>query len=415
LRAGPSVLEYRALLLAGEGDTVAIGTHRSAVWEDHMTRVLDLDDVRVHRVERATGGNLAAAALEDGALLDLAVERASRAGRLNVRPYLSTDAAWRVAAEVADRSGAPVTVAGPPPPLAERVNDKLWFGRTARALLGRDATPPTGSADGLRELAAAIRELGAPDTKLAVKLTSAAAGQGNLVLPKTALSGSPDALRTMLRELLEALAWEDGFPLQVSVWEAPVRASPSVQTWIPRSSDPVVEGVLEQRFEGDAAAFAGVAPSTLPHATQQALARDATRMATLFQQLGYYGRCSFDAILVGPDTDDATIHWIECNGRWGGGSIPMTAAERIVGDWRSHPFASLCHEEKTDRRVDTDTAHRVLDELLLQPGSAAGVLLTSPTSLETGLGLDLLAVAGSRDEADRLVATARRRLLGEAA
>ena len=40
---------------------------------------------------------------------------------------------------------------------------------------------------------------------------------------------------------------------------------------------------------------------------------------------------SLDALLTGQDMSNAELHWIECNGRWGGVSIPMTAARNLPG------------------------------------------------------------------------------------
>src|SRR5690606_17302709 len=113
---------------------------------------------------------------------------------------------------------------------------------------------------------------------------------------------------------------------------------PSVQLWIPprpaaeegAPADPVVEGVFTQLL-GSAGEFMGGAPSRLPAAVQARLAQEAVYLGGLLQALGYVGRCSLDAILVGDDPHGATPHWIECNGRWGGMSIPMTLANRLVG------------------------------------------------------------------------------------
>jgi len=60
-------------------------------------------------------------------------------------------------------------------------------------------------------------------------------------------------------------------------------------------------------------------------------ASEALTLASPLQSLGYIGRASFDALLVGASPEQATIHWIECNARWGGVSIPMTAARRLLG------------------------------------------------------------------------------------
>ncbi len=411
--AGPSVLEYRALLLAAEHDEVAIGVHRSPAFENHVRGLLGLRDVAVHRIERASGGWLAAAALEDDTLLDRLAGTARRAGSFTVRPYIAGPRIWELAREIARRAGVAVAVTGPPPALTERVNDKLWFTQQATALLGAGSTPPAAQADDLEELVARVRELGGGQNQVAVRLRSAAAGEGNLVIPRPAIAGArPDALEAMLGELFWVLDWDDIFPLQVAVWESPVLVSPSVQTWIPPAADgpPLVEAVLEQQFEGEGGTFCGVVPSTLPDPAQDRLAREAALLATLFQELGYFGRCSFDAILVDHEPASAAIHWVECNGRWGGASIPMTAAERLVGDWRRQPFAVRSLERPTPRIAAEDALDR-LGELLLRPGGSEGVVLLSPTALETGRGLDLMALAGSGHRAARIADRARDRLL----
>ena len=413
--AGPSVLEYRGLLLAGDDDLVAVGVHRSPAFEAYTRRLLDLRRAPVHQVARASGGRLAAAARQDRTLMDRLVSTARAAGTLTVRPYIATDEAWGLARDIAGRAGVEVAVAGPPPALTRRVNDKLWFTAQATALLGEGSTPPAAPAQDLEELVDRIRELGGPRDEVAVRLRSAAAGEGNLVIPKTAITASPPAaLESMLGELFWVLDWADIFPLQVAVWESPVLASPSVQTWIPRAGDgrPLAEGVMEQRFEGGGSTFCGAVPATLPSTVQERLAREAMLLATLFQELGYFGRCSFDAILVEADPGSTAIHWVECNGRWGGTSIPMTAAERLVGDWRRNPFvvASLVRTEGP--RIRADRALDRLGELLLEPGGVEGVLLLSPTALEIGRGVDLMALAGSPDRAAWLADQARERLLG---
>ncbi len=413
--AGPHLLEYRSLLLAANGDQIALGVRRSPAFEDHVMAVLGLSDVPVTRVEGAGTGWLAAAAGRDPALLDEVARRARAAGRLNLRPYVSTRAVWGLARRIAARARVPVTVAGPTPVLADRTNDKLWFTRQVTALLGRGAVPPSAAASDQEELAERILQLGGHHAHVAVRLRSASSGEGNLVIPTDVLGDPrPSALASMLRKLFGALEWDDVFPLQVAVWEEPVLASPSVQTWVPAPDEgpPVVEGVFEQRTDDRQSAFAGATTSDLPDGRQAEMARDARIIAGLFQELGYFGRCSFDAILVGDRPETALIHWVECNGRWGGASIPMTAVERITGDWTRHPFVVLSLDRPGGRPLPADAAYDRLAELLLMPGSKEGALLLSPSSLEAGRGLDLLAIAGGREAATRLAEEARRRLLG---
>lgn len=51
--------------------------------------------------------------------------------------------------------------------------------------------------------------------------------------------------------------------------------------------------------------------------------------------------CSFDAILVGKEMENAKLHWVECNGRWGGVSIPLALAQRLTHQWPSPPSVSI--------------------------------------------------------------------------
>lgn len=412
---GPSPLEYRALLLASDDDLVAIAAHRSPAFEEYIQELLGVAGVQVHRVEQASAGNLADAALEDEELLEQCVERARSTGGLSVRPYQASRSIWRLADEIGRRADVRVTVEGPPPALAERVNDKVWFTEQVRAVLGSGAVPPSVPAADLEELIERIRDLGSEHDEVAVRLRSGAGGEGNLVIPMSAIAGStPAALQAMLRHLFGILEWEDVFPLQVAVWEAPVIASPSVQLWIPLRGDgpPIVEGVFEQRVNEATGEFEGVTTTSLPDGLQDEIATGAGALATLFQELGYFGRCSFDTILVGPDLDSAVLHWVECNGRWGGASIPMTAAERITGDWTQRPFAVLSLRHEQGPRVSTEQVLELLDEVLLSPNGQEGVFPTSPTALETGMGLDLMAIAGTRKRAEDLLRSARQRIHG---
>ena len=98
----------------------------------------------------------------------------------------------------------------------------------------------------------------------------------------------------------------------VTAWEVPVLASPSAQLWIPAPDDggPVVEGVFDQTVVGEVAAFGGVAPSALPPNWRNRVATEEVRLGTLLQVLGYFGRCSFDSILIGRDMMRAELHWV---------------------------------------------------------------------------------------------------------
>ncbi len=155
--------------------------------------------------------------------------------------------------------------------------------------------------------------------------------------------------------------------------------------------------------------FSGAAPSRLSPAWQERLARQAARIGCLFQELGYFGRCSFDCILVGGDETRAELHWVECNGRWGGVSIPMTLGNRLFGDWTCRPPVII---ERCDLAWPRRTFAEVLDLLggdLYRPGvRESGTVVLSPGRIEQGSGYELMVlgvtVEAARQQAERLAA-----------
>ena len=219
---------------------------------------------------------------------------------------------------------------------------------------------------------------------MALKLTHSAASGGNLVFNSSEITGlSTVDLRNRLLQAMHASGWREDYPIQVTVWEEPLVGSPSVQLWIPLARDgrPIVEGIFDQEVTGRIARFSGAVPSTLPSQWRERIALEALQLATLFQQLGYFGRCSFDSVIFGPDLARAELHWVECNGRWGGVSLPMTLANRLSGDWSRGGFVIA------SRRSPTSAVRE------------GGAILLCPGRLESGSGVDLLFLAASPEEA----------------
>src|SRR5947209_3300769 len=165
------------------------------------------------------------------------------------------------------------------------------------------------------------------------------------------------------------------FPLVAGAWDDPVVDSPSVQLWVPPAGEglPVVEGVFSQVLKGARGTFVGAAPTWLPPEWQARLAGEAVRLAMLFQALGYVGRCSFDAVLAGHDLASAAVHWVDANGRWGGVSIALTAANRLVGDWQRRPFVIV---QRSGLHMEPRALPAVLDDL--------GPLAFKPSDGRTG-------------------------------
>jgi len=140
------------------------------------------------------------------------------------------------------------------------------------------------------------------------------------------------------------------------------------------------------------------------------LASEGTRLAVLLQELGYFGRCSFDAVISGPDLDNAELHWIECNGRWGGVSLPMTLANRLSGGSHGGIVIMQASGMTVPRRSMPEISAVLGEALFATPGSKEGIVILSPTVFELGTGLHLMAIAGTQARAETIADDAFQRL-----
>jgi len=398
--AGNAYYAYRALLLAGDGDKVALDVPRVPGFERYCRETLKLGRIDLIRPEGNEWRNsITMRCVKDGVFLERAAQMAREAGGLNILPYMSTGGAWRLAAEISHQSKAEICVVGPPPRLTQCVNDKVWFAELLAKALGPQALPPSYSVFGPAALAYRISALARRFPALVVKIPNSASSTGNLIYESQELSGiSLRSLKEQVTQQLRQRGWGGEFPLIVTAWESPLISSPSVQIWIPNAgdADPIIEGIFDQALIGEQLEFAGAAPAELPGPTQECVARDAIRLAYLLQCLGYYGRCSFDGILVGQDGEATELHWVECNGRWGGVSIPMTLVNRLTGDWRRHPFVI---SDRSDlhghgRRFE-DLLAQFKDNLFLPGDSEEGLIFLSPSRMEDGTGFEVLYIAPS--------------------
>ena len=412
--AGDAAFSYRALLLAGDHDMVVVEAPRCRAFEAYCRKTLDLGEAEVLVPALARPrDSLATRCANDGRLVGRAAQLARGGGCLNVVPYMGTGGVWMLARRIAERSNVEVRVAAPLPRLTRRINDKLWFARCVADVLGKSALPPTYATYGPSALAARAANLARSHASVAIKLTDSASSAGNIVLDSSSIGSlSLGGLRERLLSALRRAGWRSAFPLMVTAWERAIIASPSVQIWIPPRDQglPIVEGIFDQTISGREGAFVGAAPTSLSEPWRQRVADDAVRLAFLFQQLNYFGRCSFDAILVGQTASTAELHWIECNGRWGGVSIPMTLVNRLLGDWRRAPFIIA---ERADLHGTPRDLAAVLEELgdaLYRPGGATGgVIVLSPGRIENGTGFEIIVLDRSaeaaRQRADTLSTT----------
>ncbi len=404
--------EYRLSLLARPGDMAVFGDEPHCDFERYRCQQIGLGpivSINARRVPSHPLLPLAERCLLDGAAFLEIVERTQWAGGLSIVPHIGMGSVWRLAAAVADATSLDVCVASPPPRLTRRVNDKLWFARLAAEILGETALPPTYAAYGPAVLADRIRSLARSAERVVVKVPDSAGAAGNVCLAaREVADASLWDIKNRMLGVLRALGWYDTYPLLVGVWDVPVLSSPSVQLWIPAVTEgpPIIEGVFEQILEGEERSFVGSVPAELPERWQRRLAEDAMRLASALQFLGYFGRCSLDTLLVGQTLDSASLHWIECNGRWGGVSVPMTIVNRLTSGRAKPKFVVV--QRTGDSRPPQAFADvlRALDGILFKPGShEEGIILLSPVEIEAGRGVQMLAcaetVAVARELSDR--------------
>jgi hypothetical protein len=400
-RAGDAAYSYRALLLAAEGDLVAIAPPRSTGFEDYCRNLLGLGRVEVVApVDTAVPRALAVRCANDEALLGRVAEVAKQGGGLNIVPYMGTGGVWMLAGRIAARAGMPVRVAAPPPRLMRRVNDKIWFAARVGEVLGAQAAPTSTAVYNLASLAGQTAMLAKRHRCVAVKIPDSASSVGNIILHSRDLRNvALRRLRSDAVSLLRSVGWRGAFPLMVTAWEESILASPSVQVWIPDRTEgpPVVEGIFDQMVVGPARVFSGAAPSDLPTPWRRRLAQESARLACLFQDLGYFGRCSFDSIIVGEDLAVAELHWVECNGRWGGVSIPMTLANRLLGDWTARPPVIVGRADLHGPPRDFAAILADLEGDLFRPGTRdTGAVILSPGRIEAGTGYELMVLGRSK-------------------
>ncbi|WP_114520768.1 hypothetical protein [Altererythrobacter sp. ZODW24] len=403
--------EYRILGLARPGDFCLISKQRNASFERYLGKLfggaqpvilkVDRGDIRLRRT-------LAAACLENETAMSQLVDAASIAGTLNICPYLSSGYDWLLGAEIARRSGCPVQICAPLPQLSRLVNDKLWFAHQVRAIMGKDAVPPTYSVYGPIAAATILSRLARQYEKLIIKLPASAGSMGNLVLESAIVrSVSLTELRNNILLRLRLMGWDDRYPILVGVWEAAAIASPSAQVWVPQANigPPIIEGIFGQILSGERQSFVGASQIALPFELQARFCRQALAISTFFQKLGYVGRLSLDALLTGTGLESAELHWIECNGRWGGVSIPMMVARRLVGT-RNPMKLVIVQRALHDQSIpDFEDVLQRLERWLYADHHRQGIVFLEPTGMEQP-NVTFLVIAPSDEAAEHMATTA---------
>lgn len=398
--ADSHTLEYRMAWFARDLDVVGLAAGRVRAFERHLSDDLALGRFGVVAPAPQPGAPLARRLAEDRLAMDALTERAA-AGGLTIVPYIGTRSVWHLAEQLAQHTGADVRVAGPPPDLTERVNNKLWFAQRVRELLGPGALPKTLVASDPRELTAHLRSLARRGGRLIVKVPSSSGGRGIVAFEASTVAPSRvEATIRRLEEVLSRSGWDGRYPLLVGTWDDPVVASPSAQVWIPHPEQgpPIVEAICDQML--DEVRFVGASTTRLPVRVQGRLRRDALQLAALLQRLGYFGRCSFDSVLVGTRPSTAQIHWLECNGRWSSVGIASTAIRRVAGIRPDRPFVVVQTESPQGPKRSFEEVLAILGgDSFHRRSDGTGALVLSPRRVMNGTGLNLAVIARSAAEA----------------
>ena len=394
---GVEEYQHRARVRAGDGDLFAAVTPPVDGYEDYCCDILGMGSPELVIADVMTSPLAVATACSRGEALGQIVARARAGGGLLIHPYMSIEPVWELAARVAADARVPVRVIGPPPPVTWVANDKKAFGELVEETVGKDWLVPAAIAREPDAIATNLTALAQSAPRVGLKRTRCASAMGNEVFDSSSLLGSD--VRTAVDAFLARTEW-DGREDVLAVEWMDAELSPSTQTWIPPEAEPSVEGVYEQILEGEERVFVGSRPLANP--IRGALEEVSLRVARALQSIGYAGRCSFDFIVP----PDGRARFTECNGRWGGTSIPMSLVKRLVSDnlppYRAQDYVS-------ERLVGRSFKELVLSlgEELYDPARGTGrYILYNAGPLAPSGKLDVIALG--RDQADAEDALERR-------
>lgn len=405
---GADLLEYRLSSLARTGDTVVLATVRDPDFEHYRMNTLGFGSPDYLETAQYTGESVNSTpktCLRDPAVYSELVENLRGKQCETVLAHITTGTIWALGRKLGMDLGRQMQIAGPLPTLSRMVNNKLWFSRVATELLGQNTVPNELPVYGLAALTAAVMSLARTSDMLVVKVPDSAGSKGNFVLSCQDLRDlDVQGVHRFLTSVLEPVPESIRFPLMVQIWEREVLLSPSIQIWIPDTNEgpPIVEGLFKQNLDRLNARFAGATKASLSAELEEKFTRQGLMLATLFQELGYFGRCSFDAIISGSDLATASLHWIECNGRWGGVSVPLTLMNTLFRRTRAPEMFIYHAPGVSERRQSFAEGCKKLKPLLWSKERQNGVIFLTPSGFSQGENLHFVAVASTLKKAQRL-------------
>jgi hypothetical protein len=398
---GMEAYQHRARVRCNDGDYFAALTAPAAGYETYCREHLDLGTPTFIQAEPYDPMIAVAEACSRGTAFEALCEAAAGAGGLVIHPYMGIESVWSLAQRVNGRSGAPVSVLAPPPPVTWLANDKLRFKELVRSTLGDEFVLPGFAGSDRFALARAAAQLSNEHEFLVFKRLRCASAMGNRVMSTAGQSGAAEAY--WLQRVEDFCSETECAAEEVVLVEPWVNAtdSPSTQMWIPPAGCGAVtlDGVYDQLLEGDDQVFLGSRPSKLPRPVQDALSRAARTVARALQNRGYVGRCSFDFLVADRERPAPGIIFTECNGRWGGTSTPMFLVDRLCSNGRPAYRAQDLIDPRL-RGVDLpEILRRVGDEVFEKSRQSGRYIFYNVGPLEHSGKLDVIALGEDADKA----------------
>lgn len=398
-------------LLGRPGDTVVV-RRRVPEFEHYLAEYLGLRGVTFLQTGLENAAPLARKLRTDPDLTARLAHDLKADTPLTLHAYLTNGHVWRLAKALGEKLQVSVSVAGPGPRALKCSNDKLWFWSVARELVGTGSVPPTMYAFGPAAAAAQVARFARRFESVVVKVPSSAGGRGNLRLESAMVRDmSLSEIRNLIEFRLHAMGWKGIYPVLVGVWERGITKSPSAQLWLPRPEEgpPQIFGLFEQHVKGETGKFSGAQPALLDDALADDMISQAAILGALLQTIGYFGPCSLDAVIKEMPEGRRELHWVECNGRWSGVSIPLTLATRLLGGSSPNGLFILQDIFPNAKPASTASLCELLNGMMFKSGtSKEGLAILSPPDTAAGLSLNVMAIADTQPRANALIV----RLLG---
>lgn len=417
-RVVPGLASYdqRALALAGPRDLVCLLERPDEAFLDYLERVgLAVDTERIV-TPRELGSTVATGSLLDRllgsptAVAELSKRLADEPRRIRLQPFIATARELELAGALERAANREIQLLGGDPRGIDRANQK-HRGREKARELGIPVAPgevvelAPGSGDpfaDLRPLKAAVARQWTRTGRVIVRGTRGYSASSTHVI---------EANPRSLERTLEALAKRTDNSIYLVDALLPLRLSPNLQTLIDPDSDAIHCLSVTDQLLGSGLDHRG---NALPTRAENASAmwEHALKLSRWLRDEGCTGIVGFDFCEADDPESESSPFFVEINARINGGTYALALFQRLVRRLRREgtppPEAFVTQIAKTRLRSFEEIG-RALGDILLEPGSAAGVLPCHPGSLGTG-SIALLAIATDRDSAGALCRRALERI-----